>query len=604
MTSTPRGAAFRLRTLVVVALAVAAAPLVPIAVSAQSALYPGAVGLVANTGGDPVLLRETPSFDAAVLSSFPEGTPVDIVDGPVYSDDGVAWHGVTVGGMTGYLVAGYLIDGGQAAAPETVEVAQEAVPAEAMAAEAVPAEAAAAPVTATGEIPANPVPTADLNLRSGPSYNDAVLLVVPAGAPLTPTGEWSEGFVGVTYQGQYGWVDGSWLAAGEAAPQDVALMQEAAPAAAPQAAPVADAGLVGDLSTAPAGDVAYAVSTVNLRLGPSESDDVLRVLPAGGPVTITGPASDGWTPVWYNGTWGFISSDFLTYDGSASVSLFQEAAPAAAPMAAPAPDPTLEAGTAEMQAVTTSDVNLRAAPDMTAVVLGAIPAGAALTPLAGPEQGFYQVSYNGQTGWVAAEYVEVTADLLQRGNRESRQNEGKVEGSEPADNAELGAGGINWPVSGGRWTIMQGYNGTSHQNQDGLWQYRYSFDLARADGETAGQPVISPVNGVVRWTDPSTGGISIDIGNGHAVAMFHVAFLGELEAGTPVQQGQYMGEISGPGGPGYAGSPHVQITLWASNDNGNWDRTAQPFTGRYAISGSEFPDIGGGQQYTGVEFRP
>ncbi|MDF3039935.1 MAG: Bacterial domain, partial [Thermomicrobiales bacterium] len=91
-----------------------------------------------------------------------------------------------------------------------------------------------------------------------------------------------------------------------------------------------------------------------------------------------------------------------------------------------------------MQAITTSDVNFRAAPDMTSAVLGAIPPGVALTPLAGPEQGFYQVAYNGQTGWVAAEYVEVSASYLQRGDRQRQQEEGKVEGSEPASNAELG----------------------------------------------------------------------------------------------------------------------------------------------------------------------
>ena len=43
-----------------------------------------------------------------------------------------------------------------------------------------------------------------------------------------------------------------------------------------------------------------------------------------------------------------------------------------------------------------------------------------------------------------------------------------MEGSAPADNVELGAGGIIWPVSGGQWTIMQGYHGSSHQNQDSL----------------------------------------------------------------------------------------------------------------------------------------
>ncbi len=179
-----------------------------------------------------------------------------------------------------------------------------------------------------------------------------------------------------------------------------------------------------------------------------------------------------------------------------------------------------------------------------------------------------------------------------------------MEGSAPAANAELGAGGIIWPVSGGQWTIMQGYHGSSHQNQDSLWQYEYSLDLARVDGNTAGQPIYSPVNGVVRWTDPSTGGISIDIGNGHAVAMFHVTFTGGLEAGTPVQQGQVLGEISGPGGPGFMGTAHVHFTLWGTNDNGNWDRHAEPFTGQYAISGMDFPDTGGGNTYGGTQFSP
>src|SRR5918995_3415706 len=157
MTSTPCRAVTRLRIVIAVALAATAMPLAPAAGTAfaQSALYPGAVGLVANTGGEPVLLRETPSFDAAVLSPLSEGTPADILDGPVYSAEGTAWHMVSVDGMTGYVVAGYLIDGGQAAAPpDVVELAQEAAPvetaletapAETMAVETAPAETLSAP---------------------------------------------------------------------------------------------------------------------------------------------------------------------------------------------------------------------------------------------------------------------------------------------------------------------------------------------------------------------------------------------------------------------------------------------------------------------------
>src|SRR3954454_12157589 len=114
MTSTPSRAIIRLRIVIVVALAVTVSSLAPAAGTAfaQSALYPGAVGLVADTGGEPVLLRETPSFDAAVLTSLSAGTPADILDSPVYSEDGVAWQPVFVAGMTDYVVAGNLIDGG------------------------------------------------------------------------------------------------------------------------------------------------------------------------------------------------------------------------------------------------------------------------------------------------------------------------------------------------------------------------------------------------------------------------------------------------------------------------------------------------------------
>jgi uncharacterized protein YgiM (DUF1202 family) len=625
MTSTPCRVVIRLRIVIVVALAATASLLAPAAsiAFAQSALYPGAVGLVASTGGEPVLLRETPSFDAPVLSSLSEGTPADILDGPVYSEDGVAWHAVSVDGMTGYVVAGYLVDGGQAAAPpDVVELAQEAAPetaaAETMAVETAAAETLPAPAASPSEVPANPVTTADLNLRAGPSFGDPVLLVIPAGAALVPTGEWFQGFVGVTYEGNYGWVDSGWVTAGEpgvdtapqVATQDAALLQEAAPApvTTTESAPTKDAALVGDLSTVP-GETAYATDVANLRAGPSESSEVLRVLPLGGPVTITGAPSAGWTPVWYNGTAGYISGNLLSafttspQTTAAPVSLAQETAPAAAPLVAT--DPAVESGSGELAATTLSDVNLRGAPETTAPIMGTVPAGATLTALAGPEQGFYQVQYGQQFGWVSGEYLQVSATYLQRDNRnDSSRQEGKVEGSAPAANAELGAGGIIWPVRGGEWTIMQGYHGSSHQNQDGLYQYEYSLDLARVDGNTAGQPIYSPVNGVVRWTDPGTGGISIDIGNGHAVAMFHVTFNGGLEAGTPVQQGQVLGEISGPGGPGFMGTAHVHFTLWSTNDNGNWDRHAEPFAGQYAISGMDFPDNGGGNTYGGTRFSP
>lgn len=556
---------------------------------AQDALGPGAAGMVANSGGQPVLLRATPGFDGEVVAAYPEGTPADIIEGPIAGADGVTWLGVSIGGVTGYMVADYLAGGGPASEPAPAEALSAPVEMSASATEELPA-----PAASLGDLPANPVSTADLNLRAGPSYDDAVLTVIPAGTPLTITGDWSAGFAGVTYQGQFGWVDTSWVGPGEAAPQpaDTTLLQEAAPALDTTAGD--DSALVSDL-TAPEGQAAQAIDTADLRLGPAESDEVLRVLPAGASVVITGPTTGGWTPVWYNGTWGFIRADLLSAGAPDSASLAQEAAPADQRDAA-APDSD------SLEATTISDVNLRAAPDTTATILTTIPAGVALTPLAGPEAGYYQVAFDGQTGWVIADALQVSTTALQKADRQ--QSGGKVEGSEPADNARKSSGGIIWPITGGTWEIMQGYNGSSHQNQDDLWQYYYSLDLVREDGETAGQTIIAPVNGVVTWTDPSSGGISIDMGDGHAVALFHVTFDGGLQAGTPVTQGQALGKISGPGGPGFSGTAHVHFTLWASSDDGNWDRQAEPFTGKYAIAGMSFPDIGGSSQYAGTEFNP
>ncbi|CAA9566135.1 MAG: hypothetical protein AVDCRST_MAG19-2281, partial [uncultured Thermomicrobiales bacterium] len=82
-----------------------------------------------------------------------------------------------------------------------------------------PVPAGISPVT-TADIETDPasgtgtgttVAVSDLLLRSGPSSNEAVLLVVPTGAALVLTGETSAGFLGVSYGGVTGWADSAYL---------------------------------------------------------------------------------------------------------------------------------------------------------------------------------------------------------------------------------------------------------------------------------------------------------------------------------------------------------------------------------------------------------
>jgi murein DD-endopeptidase MepM/ murein hydrolase activator NlpD len=166
--------------------------------------------------------------------------------------------------------------------------------------------------------------------------------------------------------------------------------------------------------------------------------------------------------------------------------------------------------------------------------------------------------------------------------------------------------------AGADWYISQGYNtspaeGWTHYNCDPRtgrdeisgtercepgWQYKYSFDLRRSDGQEAGQPVLSPVDGVVRWIDEYHGGMSIDLGDGYAVAFYHADLARGVAAGQAVRQGQQLGTVAGPGGGANGGTPHIHLTLWRTEDGGNWSRIAVPFTDEHALDGYDFPALG------------
>ena len=84
----------------------------PFAFAARSLaqeLAPGASGLVANTGGEPVLLRNAPDWNAPTLAAYGEGTPLQIAEGPLYDASGSAWLGVVIDGAFGYIPACYLM---------------------------------------------------------------------------------------------------------------------------------------------------------------------------------------------------------------------------------------------------------------------------------------------------------------------------------------------------------------------------------------------------------------------------------------------------------------------------------------------------------------
>jgi len=491
-------------------------------------------------GTSEASLRAEPSWDAGVVALISGGTTVDILDGPVWSTDGAEWFNVAVWDQTGYMAADVLFGAGATPSEPAHQMDDgAAVPVDA----SIPAVAAAD--TATAAVYTATTTTA-LNHRTGPGTNNAVILVMPAGAALTVTGDGANGFLPVTYNGSSGWASAQYLSAAGTPPTP-----------SPQPTPTADAAIV--------------TSDLNLRSGPSTADAVILVMPAGSTVALTGQSSNGFSGVVYNGTTGWAFAQYLTSGGT----------PAPTPSPSPSPAPGPVTGTA----VVTTALNLRAGPSTGDAVLAVMPAGVSVGITGGAQNGFYPVSYNGTAGWAFGTYLALGG--------------APAPSPTPSTPPTAGGSGITWPFGSGPWYISQGYNGSSHYNSGSSYQYYYSFDLARDDGATAGQAVLSPVSGTVRWTEYGSGGISIDLGNGYAVAFFHVTMDPSIVAGARVSQGQYMGFVSGPGGPGYVGFAHIHLTVWQTSDGGNWSRIAVPFTGANAIAGQSFPDTSGFNQHRG-----
>ena len=183
------------------------------------------------------------------------------------------------------------------------------------------------PATATG----------DVNLRAGPSSDDEVLFLVPAGSTVLRTGRYVNGWVAVDFMGIAGWVE----AASLTEPREFA--PEPTPTAEPEATSAPSGQGVGgpaeptaestvapeptatveptteptaesseEASSDPGSGTAYATADVSLRSGPSSSYDEMATVPEGESVALTGVMENGFARVDYNGQIGWVATDYLS----------------------------------------------------------------------------------------------------------------------------------------------------------------------------------------------------------------------------------------------------------------------------------------------------
>ena len=148
----------------------------------------------------------------------------------------------------------------------------------------------------------------ELNLRKGPSIDDAVLAFVPLGAEVRrAAGQVTNDYAPVTYNGLTGWV----VALGLVASPD--LVDTVEPVAAPE--PVLDVAPELSAPTLSSSDDRVTLEPLMLRAGPAADAEVLVGMPEGSIVTLTREgAENGYVTVDYGGLEGWAYADLLGED--------------------------------------------------------------------------------------------------------------------------------------------------------------------------------------------------------------------------------------------------------------------------------------------------
>lgn len=197
-----------------------------------------------------------------------------------------------------------------------------------------------------------------VNLRTGPSTAYDVVASLSKGTELSRTGT-TGGWSQVSYNGGVCYVSNTLITTDK---------------------PDASAAEPTDYTVSAADDTIIITTSANVRKGPGTDYDVVATLDAGTELSRTG-TTGSWSRVVYNGQEVYINNNLFTVKDSSAV--------------------TQSGGTLTVAV----KANIRSGPGTGYDILGTVDVGVTLTMTGVTGTNWYQVSYNGQTGYIAGNLV-------------------------------------------------------------------------------------------------------------------------------------------------------------------------------------------------------
>ena len=212
--------------------------------------------------------------------------------------------------------------------------------------------------------------TSALNLRSGASTSKSIIMTMPSGAEVI-VGMTQNGWCKVVYNNTVGYASADYL-------KTVSKVS-------------------GNFGTG-----TVSGSDVRMRSGAGTNSSIITTLDKGTKTSVIG-ASGNWYEVSYNGKTGYVSADYMKLSvGNASSS-----AATTKPSTSASTTTSTSTGSGFKASVIGTSVRLRSQPNTNCDTLGYYSNGVSLTAL-GSVKDWYKVSYNGKTGYMAAQYVRIT----------------------------------------------------------------------------------------------------------------------------------------------------------------------------------------------------
>ena len=213
---------------------------------------PTAVGASSDHTTDDVNFRIGPGTDYDAMTVIPTGTEIEVIGEPVNG-----FYPVRYGDATGYVSTDYVSVGGGSGSDDS---------------------GSGSDISYDGATGPAWVIDGALNLRSGPGTSNPVITVMPGDAQVELTGEVSNGFLGVVYNGTSGWAFADYLSQnGAPAPEPTQVPETPLPTEIPETPVPTEVPVTPEPTEEPAGnDIVSIIYAAADRYG-QPREDMLRV---------------------------------------------------------------------------------------------------------------------------------------------------------------------------------------------------------------------------------------------------------------------------------------------------------------------------------------